>query len=157
MKVLKIQEQRLVSILDKTYKMQQAPVHILLVDDDEINNFLSKELLRLHQPDLVIESLQYVDEALLYLENKITNKQPLPDIILVDINMPSLNGWDFMDAYEKMNAEAIKNVKVYIYTSSIYYKDLEKIRNYKSVIKLISKPFTDEMITEMLGIDAPKS
>ncbi len=131
--------------------MQQAPTQILLVDDDEINNFLSNELIRLYQPNVAIMSMLYVVEALEYLSQKIIQKQALPEIILVDINMPHLNGWDFMDAFEKMEAEAIKNVRVYVYTSSIYYKDLEKVKSYKSVIKLITKPFTDEMISEILG------
>ena len=131
--------------------MQQAPTQILLVDDDEINNFLSNELIRFYQPNVAIISMLYVEEALEYLSQKIIQKQELPEIILVDINMPHLNGWDFMDAFEKMEAEAIKNVRVYVYTSSIYYKDLEKVKSYKSVIKLITKPFTDEMISEILG------
>jgi len=132
--------------------MQKAPIQILLVDDDEINNFLSNELITLYQPDVEIESVLYVDEALKHLAEKINRKQALPDVILVDINMPDLNGWDFMDAFENMDAAAIKNVRVYVYTSSIYYKDLEKVKDYKSVIKLISKPFTDDMIGEILGM-----
>ena len=106
--------------------MQQAPIHILLVDDDEINNFLSNELIRLYQPNVAIDSILYVDEALGYLAEKIEHKQSLPDIILVDINMPHLNGWDFMDAFEKMEAEAIKNVRVYVYTHPFITKILKK-------------------------------
>ena len=74
----------------------------------------------------------------------------MPQIILVDINMPILNGWDFLEAFEKMDADATKNVRVYIYTSSIYYKDIEKAKNYKSVIKLITKPLSQEMIDEII-------
>ncbi len=130
--------------------MREAPINILLVDDDEINNFLSNELIKLYDPAVDIKSILYVDEALDFLKESITNNQALPDIILVDINMPNLNGWDFMEAFECMNAEATKNVKVYVYTSSIYYKDLEKVKEYKSVIKLLTKPFTDQMIGEIL-------
>ncbi|RYF91831.1 MAG: response regulator [Chitinophagaceae bacterium] len=130
--------------------MQEAPTRILLIDDDEINNFLSNELIKLYQPSVEIQSLLYVEAALQYMHEKIQNNQPLPDIILVDINMPDLNGWDFMEAFEQLPEAAIEHIKVYVYTSSIYYKDLEKVKNYKSVIKLLSKPFTDEMIAELL-------
>ncbi|MBC7866920.1 MAG: response regulator [Gloeobacteraceae cyanobacterium ES-bin-316] len=132
--------------------MQVAPINILLIDDDEINNFLSNELIKLYHPNIEIKSILFVEQALKELDEKIINKDPLPDIILVDINMPSLNGWDFMEAFEKMDTEATKNVRVYIYTSSIYYKDMEKVKNYKSVIKLISKPFTEQAIAEILDL-----
>lgn len=147
-----MKEQLSVSILDKTLRMEKSSVDILLIDDDEINNFLSNELIKLYEPAVKIESILYVEKAMQYLEEKFNRNQPLPDIILVDINMPNLNGWDFMEAFEKMDAAAIKKVKVYVYTSSIYYKDIEKVRNYKSVIKLVTKPFTDDMIAEILEV-----
>lgn len=112
-----MKEQLSVSILDKTLRMEKSPVDILLIDDDEINNFLSNELIKLYEPAVKIESILFVEKAMQYLEEKLNRNQPLPDIILVDINMPNLNGWDFMEAFEKMNAAAIKKVKVYVYTS----------------------------------------
>lgn len=112
-----MKEQLSVSILDKTLRMEKSPVDILLIDDDEINNFLSNELIKLYEPAVKIESILYVEKAMQYLEEKLNRNQPLPDIILVDINMPNLNGWDFMEAFEKMDAAAIKKVKVYVYTS----------------------------------------
>ena len=112
-----MKEQLSVSILDKTLRMEKSPVDILLIDDDEINNFLSNELIKLYEPAVKIESILYVEKAMQYLEEKLNRNQPLPDIILVDINMPDLIGWDFMEAFEKMDAAAIKKVKVYVYTS----------------------------------------
>ena len=111
-----MKEQLSVSILDKTLRMEKSPVDILLIDD-EINNFLSNELIKLYEPAVKIESILYVEKAMQYLEEKLNRNQPLPDIILVDINMPDLIGWDFMEAFEKMDAAAIKKVKVYVYTS----------------------------------------
>lgn len=112
-----MKEQLSVSILDKTLRMEKSSVDILLIDDDEINNFLSNELIKLYEPAVKIESILYVEKAMQYLEEKLNRNQPLPDIILVDINMPDLIGWDFMEAFEKMDAAAIKKVKVYVYTS----------------------------------------
>jgi len=130
--------------------MHETPVNFLLIDDDDINNFLSNELIKLYHPNAAIVSTLYVQDAINVLEEKIKNNIVLPQIILVDINMPILNGWDFLEAFEKMDANAIKNVKVYIYTSSIYYKDIERAKKYKSVIKLITKPLSQEMIDEIL-------
>jgi len=130
--------------------MHETPVNFLLIDDDDINNFLSNELIKLYHPKVAIVSTLYVQDAINVLEEKIKNNIVLPQIILVDINMPILNGWDFLEAFEKMDANAIKNVRVYIYTSSIYYKDIERAKKYKSVIKLITKPLSQEMIDEIL-------
>jgi len=130
--------------------MHETPVNFLLIDDDDINNFLSNELIKLYHPNAAIVSTLYVQDAINVLEEKIKNNIVLPQIILVDINMPILNGWDFLEAFEKMDANAIKNVRVYIYTSSIYYKDIERAKKYKSVIKLITKPLSQEMIDEIL-------
>ena len=130
--------------------MHKTPVDFLLIDDDEINNFLSNELIKLYHPNIAIKSTLYVQDAINELQEKIKNEVALPQIILVDINMPILNGWDFLEAFEKMDADAIKNVRVFIYTSSIYYKDIEKAKKYKSVIKLITKPLSQEMINEII-------
>ena len=130
--------------------MQEISKSILLIDDDEINNFLTNELIKMDHPEVFINSIQYVQDAINELLEKIENNLSLPQIILVDINMPVLNGWDFLDAFEKMDEHFIKNVKVYIYTSSIYYKDIEKAKKYTSVLKLITKPLSEQLIKEIL-------
>jgi CheY-like chemotaxis protein len=131
--------------------MQQPSKNILLIDDDEVNNFLSHEIISLHNPNVVITSLLFVKDALIYLQDIVERKLPLPDIILVDINMPWLNGWDFIEAFEKMNIPGAEKIKLYVYTSSTYYKDIDKAKSYPSVLDILTKPLTDDVLRQIMN------
>lgn len=125
---------------------------ILLIDDDDINNFLSKELIALYWPSANVSAIMYVEEAIKLLTEKIDAQQSLPDVIMVDLNMPILNGWDFVEAFEKLDPEATKNTRIFIYSSSVYYKDIEKSKQYACVKKFYSKPITQQQVVEIMQI-----
>ena len=124
---------------------------ILLVDDDDINNFLSEEIIGHYSPGSKITSAKTVTQALEFLQERNATQQPLPDIIMVDINMPWLNGWDFIEQFESLDITGREKIKLYIYTSSVYFKDIERGRSYASVRNILSKPLTDEMLEEVFG------
>jgi len=126
--------------------MTNGQEHILLVDDDDINNFLSQEIISHHRPQAHIVAKLTVKDALDYLEDLNDKDAALPDIILVDINMPWLNGWDFIESFEKRSWKGVENSRLYIYTSSVYYKDLDKGKSYQSVSDIFSKPLTEDML-----------
>lgn len=130
--------------------MDEKVQSILLIDDDDINNFLSEELIALYWPSANVSAIMYVEEAIKALTQKITSKETLPDVILVDLNMPILNGWDFVEAFEKFDPEATKNTRIFIYSSSVYYKDIEKSKQYACVKKFYSKPITQQQVMEMM-------
>jgi two-component system, chemotaxis family, chemotaxis protein CheY len=67
--------------------------HILLVDDSDIENFLSREIITMFMPLAKIDSFNKAEEALGYIHEQLKLHQPLPDIILLDINMPLMDGW----------------------------------------------------------------
>ena len=127
--------------------MNQQP-EILLVDDDEINNFLTEELIRLVNPDVNIISCTRVNDALEFLENIISDKKKGPDSILVDLNMPMVSGWEFVEEFERLKPLFPNDVKLYIYTSSVYYEDVNKAKTFPSVKALYTKPLTQEMIED---------
>ena len=70
-------------------------------------------------------------------------------MILIDINMPVMNGWEFIEAYEALAIE--HKVDMYILSSSVYENDIEKTKSYKAVKGFISKPLSMERLTELVN------
>ena len=132
--------------------MKKDHLNILLVDDDEINNFLSEELINEYSTSVSkIISKTSSDQAVSYLEQLIKLNESLPDIILLDINMPKQDGWDFLKRLESFSVDNLLKVKIYIYTSSVYYADINKAKAHKLVSNIYTKPLTKKMMDEMEG------
>lgn len=129
------------------------PLKILLIDDDEINNFLTSELFSVYDCKTEISSVQYVEDALQLLQKHISNNENFPNVILLDINMPVTEGWEFIEAFEKIDQKYTSNVRLYIYTSSEYYKDIDRAKTYASVKNIFLKPLNSEMIEEICKIN----
>jgi CheY-like chemotaxis protein len=134
--------------------MTNSKINMLVIDDDDINIFIIKKVIEKtgYEVDMISKSNGQL--AVDYLSNIINNVEIFPHIILVDINMPILNGWEFLEAYEKLN---IQERKVYLYmlSSSVYEYDIEKAKSFKSVNGFISKPLTIERLKELLQLVTP--
>lgn len=114
--------------------------HILLIDDDPLNNLINRKLIARFLPEVEVTEDVDAREALDRIKNDFT-----PDLILLDINMPGMNGWDFLDHFQKMG----KEITVYILTSSIDSADYRKAESYKQVKKYIEKPLNSQKITNL--------
>lgn len=131
--------------------MTEQVKHILLIDDDDINNFLSREIISMHLPNAVIDAFTNPQEALTYIDSKLNQKQSLPDIILLDINMPLMDGWEFLKKIDQLEQRNQFHTNVYLYTSSVYHEDKVKAKSFPIVKKVFVKPLTKEAIQEMLA------
>jgi len=131
-------------------------VSILLVDDDEINNFISIKLIKkalLTTEIMACLNGKFAIDQLVSIQKKDPNK--LPDYILLDINMPIMNGWEFLDEYKRLNIDPLGKSKIYIISSSVFSNDINKARSYPLVKSFISKPLSVEKIKEMFEIENP--
>lgn len=117
---------------------------IWFIDDDVINNLLNERLLKKHFPSIVCKTFSEAERA---FEELSSNADGLPDAIFLDINMPVMNGWDFLD---NMLSKKL-NLMVYMLTSSIDPKDQEKAMAYSAVKDFISKPLKEERLRKIIG------
>jgi CheY-like chemotaxis protein len=112
---------------------------ILLVDDDAAANYLSKELLLSLN---VAKEVETAENCLRALE--LVKQSNSPDVILLDIKMPGIDGFDFLERLKSLSLN--KNVKVYMLTSSLRAEDKLKAFAFRAVIDYFEKPLTAEMV-----------
>ncbi|MFB9863460.1 response regulator [Rufibacter immobilis] len=124
---------------------------ILLVDDDETTNYLNKRLLTRMDIADRIEVVTNGEEALAFLNKAITDGNPLPDLMFLDIKMPVMDGFEFLDQYHQLPPTAQKCILVMMLTSSASFYDLEKLKQYSAVEQHISKPLEEAHVREILA------
>ncbi|ETZ21445.1 response regulator [Pedobacter sp. V48] len=134
--------------------MANFRINMLVIDDDDINIFIIKKVIEKtgYEVDMISKSNGQL--AVDYLSSIANNVEIFPHIILVDINMPVLNGWEFLEVYEKLNIQRQK-VFLYMLSSSVYEYDIEKAKGFKAVDGFISKPLTIERLKELLQVVTP--
>ena len=126
------------------------PVSILLVDDDEINNFISIKLIKkalLTSEIMACLNGKFAIDQLMDIQKHDIDK--LPDYIFLDINMPIMNGWEFLDEYKRLNIDPMGKIKIFIISSSVFSNDINRAKSYPVVKSFISKPLSVEKIKEL--------
>ncbi len=120
---------------------------ILLVDDDEHTNFLNQAIIRHAKFAEEVVAQMTASEALEYIRNQESDGD-LPDLIFLDINMPLMDGWEFMQEYSELllNGSA---PKVIMLTSSINPKDLQRAQEVSGIAGFRSKPLSSEVLNEI--------
>ena len=134
---------RIVIILAQLKKMMKS---ILLIDDEDINLFILQNLLRLSGINADIVFFNTAMKGINYLQDLIDKGEKFPDLILLDIEMPVMNGWDFLDMYKQFDKTHIYDCKVIIFTTSIVEQDMVKAKSYEEVEDFVNKPMTIEML-----------
>lgn len=121
--------------------------NVLLVDDDYISNFIADHLLNKLNLCENVTFCRNGDEALKYLNECNDN---FPELILLDINMPVMDGFEFIETFQGLNMDKNKT-RIIIYTASFNAKDIEVLRNI-GFNDFIIKPLTEEKLTDILKL-----
>lgn len=125
--------------------------HILLIDDDNIFNFINKKIIEMEKFEGKVLSYCDAQKALLYLKMICESGGiDFPDMIFLDINMPVMDGWEFLEEFDKFPLSIINKCRIYILTSSIDQNDIEKSKAYDTVKDFISKPLSEEILKTLL-------
>ncbi|MBC7912968.1 MAG: response regulator [Pyrinomonadaceae bacterium] len=124
---------------------------VFIIDDDPIHQRIAQIMITKHQ--IFDEYVSYTEaaKALEFLDQSSKLIDLLPDVILLDLNMPVVDGWDFLEKFEKIRSNIVKNIQIYIVSSSVDDKDISRSQSYSSVLGFISKPLTPEIIRRTLN------
>lgn len=128
--------------------MPNEPISLLVIDDDDINIFIIKKIVEKTGYNVDMFSKSNGQQAVDYFKECTELNHKYPDLTLIDINMPVLNGWEFIEAFEAMNIT--HDIDMYMLSSSVYENDIEKAKSYKSIKGFISKPLSIDRLKELL-------
>lgn len=123
--------------------------NILIIDDDQVNNFLFSKMVQAVGISEKAEAVTSAQQGLVLLEEKIASGEPLPQVIFLDINMPLMDGWEFLERYKEMPLSIRQQINLYMLSSSIYPEDISKAKSHEEVVDYITKPLTREILQKI--------
>jgi len=129
---------------------QNQNLIVCLVDDDSIYRFTAERTIAATQVQGRIISFPDGKAALAFLANEADNNQ-LPDIIFLDINMPEIDGWQFLDQFKQLKSQLDKSIVIYMVSSSIDELDIKRSQTYEEVSGYLVKPVHKERFEEILS------
>jgi len=130
--------------------MQNKKLHFIVIDDSKLDCFIAEKIIKNTGKAASIISFQLAQEAL-----DVIAKNPVEEnahtIILVDIQMPVMNGFEFVEAFEMLPSTITRNYTIYVITSSINENDVKRVHNYPSVKQFLNKPLTTNSLSILLS------
>jgi CheY-like chemotaxis protein len=122
---------------------------LIIIDDNPLEHFIAGKLLKESGCFNDIKHFMDGQESIDFVEKNLRSEEELPDMIILDLNMPGLNGRDFLKQFKQMRNTMKKNICVNILSSSVYYEDMMLPESYDFVKAYYIKPLSPQMIKEM--------
>jgi len=129
--------------------MSQRLPTIAVVDDDKVFQFTTLRTIQAVKLSDNILQFPNGEDALNFLRKHANESEVLPDFIFLDINMPLVDGWMFLDDYASLKASIEKDITIFMVSSSIDPKDISRARSNPNVTDYITKPITIEKLLEL--------
>lgn len=123
---------------------------VSIIDDDDIYKFTVIRALKEYKPSQKILVFSDGEETIIYLTKNLGKGEVLPDIIFLDINMPIMDGFQFMEEYVKIKPRVGKEITIYMISSSVRPEDMDKAKAISEISDYIVKPITSGKLAEIL-------
>lgn len=122
---------------------------VYIIDDEQIDSIVAQVYIKKEMPSVEISSFSSANAALAQLELMLKEGKTFPQLILLDINMPYVDGWQFLDAYQHLTHDCVQKSIIYLLSSSIHFLDKDKAKTYQLVEAMISKPITAQLLQQI--------
>lgn len=128
--------------------MKTEKLNFIVVDDSKLDCFIAEKIIKNTEKT---ESANIFQQAQMALDHiKSVNENEFQNIIFVDIQMPIMSGFDFVEEFEKLPEEKKSKYDIYMLSSSINENDLARVKGYNSIKKFLNKPLTNDIINSVL-------
>jgi two-component system, chemotaxis family, chemotaxis protein CheY len=125
---------------------------VMMIDDDPMQHWIMQRMLEkmdvLEKPDHVYSG----NAAMAQLQQKVENVPDLPNLVLLDLNMPEVDGWDLLDFLDQFSPKAKSKINVYVVSSSVDGKDIDRAGSYSFVRGFISKPVPKDKLRSLYDL-----
>ena len=124
--------------------------NLTIVDDDDVFVFLTKKAI---EQTCLVEKIRIFGngrDAIIYLQENCGQPDLLPEMILLDLNMPIMDGWQFLEKYLLLEPKIGKKIIIYIITSSISPHDMERAKGISAVTDYVIKPVSKEKFIDLM-------
>ena len=123
---------------------------VCIVDDDQIYQVTSKKMIERINATNNILIFSNGEEAFHFLLQTVSDTDALPDIIFLDVNMPYMDGWQFLEAFETIKFRLPKKITIYVISSSVSETDIQRAKKIPTVKDYYIKPISMDQYSEML-------
>jgi len=129
--------------------MLHMPIRFIIIDNDPVNNLLCSLTIKDVAGEVEIQTFLFPIQAFEYIAHEYLDTEKTT-VLLLDINIPTWSGWDFLDNFEKLDDLIKRQIKIYILSSSIDANDKHRARENKNVVDYIEKPLSEKTVLSML-------
>lgn len=126
------------------------PFIICLIDDDDIYQFTFTRGLKSNKVAKKILVFSDGEEARDFMRDNVANTEVLPDVIFLDINMPVMDGWEFLEEFVKLKTKVQKKITIYMVSSSVDPADVERAKAISDVSDYLIKPVGESQLTQII-------
>lgn len=132
--------------IERRVKMCQ----VLIVDDDPVHHYLAQYLCKNHSAISSLKCFLKPADALDFITKEVLNKSPLPQVVLLDINMPDIDGWKFLESLQNICKSAETSINIFMLSSAPHFKTEQLRMQYHFVKGYYTKPLTKNMLDRLL-------
>lgn len=124
--------------------------HFIIIDDSQLDCFIAEKIIQNTGTFSSVKSYMDATEAYEAIKNSEAGGRDVTTIIVLDIQMPVMNGFQFVEAFEQLPEEIRSNYNIFLFSSSINENDKNRLENYPSIRRFYSKPISKDTVARMI-------